>query len=535
MDFKLNTVAKSVKKSVSGIVSKAYQRIGLNRKEMVGAGELGRPGFRYYLPGWIKRDYLPELAGRDLWLVYQEMGDNDAYCGAALNAYAMFIRRSGWKAQPASKRTQDLEAAEFLDSVMLDMQHGWRTFIALAAKAVPQFGFAPFEIVYKVRSGWDDDPRKSSKFDDGAVGIANLAFRSPDTVLHWDYDPNDVTRLIGLTQLAAPDFKPTFIPIEKILLLRAEPGKDSPEGRSILRSAYRSWIIKKTMEDLRNIIIERGGAGIPWVEAPTQIANAPSFYAQNPNSPEAKAAIESYNTLREMLEGIVIDKSQWIITPQVYDDEGNPLIKVGFLQPSVGADIIGHINRAIDTEAKAILQSTLTEFLALGMGASGGGSLALSRDKTDNFTLAVTAYLDAFEASINNQLVPRLFRLNPQFEDLTALPKVIHEPVVPLSTADISAVVNLFHTVGWDLSNQRTIRDAILYNVGLPEYEDPEASESETGDGDAKSGISTMDESKLRRRERREWLRRLRERSLDTGAENVEKPEEITESETGVA
>lgn len=414
------------------------------------------------------------------------MGDNDAYVGACINAYSMFIRRAEWTVRPASKEKKDLEAAEFLESCMNDMGHSWQSLMAMASRATIQYGFAPFEKIFKVRNGEnEDDDRYGSEYDDGLIGWSNIAFRSPDTVLNWNFDPSDPTRLRGLTQLAAPDWQQTFIPIEKLLLLRADPGKDSPEGRSILRSAYRSWRTKKIMEDFRNIIIERGGAGIPWAEVPANIANATAFYdPTNPASVEAKA---SYDSIAEMLENICQDTQKYVITPQIWDDKtGKEQIKISFLQPAMGADIVGHITNAITVEANAILVSTMTEFLTLGTGATGGGSLALSRDKTDNFTLAVTACLDSFENSINTQLTRQLFRLNPQFEDLDELPRIVHDPVVPLNTNDIMAIISLFEKAGWGLKNQTTIRDTVLQAIGLPDYEEDTALESDETDGEGK-------------------------------------------------
>ena len=441
--------------------------------------EYGRSGWRYQLPGWPQRDHLPELSGRNLWTVLQEMGDNDAYCGATLNAYSMFIRRSDWTVQPASKEKEDLEAAEFLESCMGDMGHSWKTVIAAASTAVPQYGFCPFEKIFKVRNGEnEDDPRYGSEYDDGLIGWSNLALRSPDTVLHWNYDPQDVTRLRGLTQLAAPDWRQVFIPIEKLLILRATPGKDSPEGRSLLRSSYRAWRTKKIMEDFRNIIIERGGAGIPWAEVPQNIVNAPAQLAADPLNPAYIEANASYQSITEMLRSICLDTQQYIVTPQILDEKtGKELVKISFLQPAMGGDIVAHITAAIETEAKAILLASMTEFLALGMGSSG--SLALSRDKTDNFTLSVSAILDAFESSINDQLVKQLFRLNPEFEDLKKLPKIVHDPVVPLSTSDVATIISLFEKAGWELKSQSTIRDTILQSIGLPDYEEQTALESD--------------------------------------------------------
>lgn len=476
-----------------------YPDFNQTPRAVVGAGEYGRSGLKYFLPGWIERDFLSELQGRNLWMVYEQMGSNDAYVGSALNAYSLFIRRTSWHVDPVAEENKDNGSAEFLETCMNDMQHSWQTFIATAAKPTLQYGFAPFEKIFKVRNGDQDDERYSSEYEDGAIGWANFAFRSPDTIFHWDYDPEDVTRLVGLTQIAAPDYHTTFIPLQKLINLRSEPGKDNPEGRSILRPVWRSWRTKTVMEDLRNITAERGGAGIPWAELPSNITNAPALYAANPSDPAAIEALASYNSMVEMLKNISTDAQKWIITPQLWDANGQPMIKVGFLQPSMGADIINHITAAIDSEAKAILIATMTEFQALGMG--GTGSLALSRDKTDNFTLAVAATATSFQESINSQAVKQLFRLNPQFEFEPGQPKpkIVYDPLVPLSTQDVVALLSLFEKAGWDLSKQGGIRDALIKNLGLPDYIEQEAQDDLQEHGsnpiqDMMEGRSALDE-----------------------------------------
>jgi predicted RNA-binding protein with PIN domain len=478
---KNNPVKKAASVAVGGGV---YPKFIQSPRALVGQ-EYGRSGLQYFMPGWIKRDYLPELQGRQLWLVYEQMGSNDAYVGSALNAYSLFIRRANWHVDPGSDENKENGSADFLQSCMDDMQHTWQTIIATAAKPTLQFGFAPFEKIFKERNGEQDDDRYSSEYEDGAIGWQNFAFRGPDSILHWDYDPREVTRLLGFTQLAAPDWRTTFIPIEKIVNLRAEPGKDSPEGRSILRPVWRSWRTKTIMEDLRNVIAERGGAGIPWAEVPANIANAPQFIAVDPENQAAIEAMASYQSLVDTMENITTDAQKWIITPQVWDTKGQPQIKVGFLQPSQNADIIGHITASIEAEAKAILIATMTEFQALGMG--GTGSLALSRDKTDNFTLAVAATLTSFQESVNQQAVRQLFRLNPQFEFERGQPKprIVYDPLVPLSTQDVVAMLGLFEKAGWDLSKQAGIRDAIVKNLGLPEFIEQETEEALQEHGDA--------------------------------------------------
>ena len=451
--------------------------------------ELGRSGLTYFLPGYIRRDNLSELQGRHLWLQLAEMGDNDAYVGASLNAYSMFIRRAKWHVDPVDDRNKENGSLEHLQTCIDDMQHSWQTIIAAAAKPTLQYGFAPFEKIFKIRQGEQDDERYSSEHDDGAIGWANLAFRSPDTILHWDYDPKDVTRLLGLTQLAAPDWRMQFIPIEKIVNLRADPGKDSPEGHSILRPVWRSWRTKKYMEDYRNQATEMGGTGIPWAEVPSAIANAPAMMAAVPEgekpSKTVLEAMASYNSLVSTMEVIGLGEQKWIITPQMWGTDGQPQIKISFLQPSQNADLLGHITTTIEAEAKAILIATMTEFQALGMG--GTGSLALSRDKTDNFTLAVAATLTSFQESINAQAVKQLFRLNPQieFERGQPRPQIVYDPLVPLSISDVVAFLSLFEKAGWDLSKQAGIRDALIDNLGLPKYIEQEVDEELDDLGDS--------------------------------------------------
>lgn len=262
MDLSLNSLRAKIAKAISN----PYPKFPKNPRALV-RSQLGRSGQRYSLPGYIYRDQLPELQGKNYMLVLEEMGTNDSTIGAVLNAFTMFLRRPNWHVDPVDDRNKDNGSAEFLESCMSDMQHSWQTFIATAARPTLQFGFSVFEKIFKLRQGDADDDRYSSSHDDGAIGWADFAFRAPETV-SWDYDPQDVTRLLGLTQLAAPDYRSQFIPIEKLVLIRADPGRDSPEGRSILRTAWRSWRTKKYMEDFRNAATEMGGTGIPYYEVP---------------------------------------------------------------------------------------------------------------------------------------------------------------------------------------------------------------------------------------------------------------------------
>lgn len=456
-----------------------YPAYDANPTNLVGQ-QIGRSGLAYYFPGWIRDEKLPELQGRLKYQVFEEMGDMNAFAAACLNAFSMFIRRAEWRVDPVEEENKTNGSVEFLESNMVDMEHSWRTFIATASRVVPQQGFGPFELIYKRRAGEKEDERYSSKYDDNRIGWQNFAIRAPITVLHWVWYPEDPTRLRGLIQLTPPDY-PTecFIPIEKILLLRAEPGTDNPEGRSVLRSSYKPFVTIKYAENIRNIIMERGGSGTPRAKVPPRISN-PYFY--NPTTgaviyetdgvtPKVDPiALNTLNGVIQTLKNMRVSEQPYIIVPQEFDEKGNSLFEIDYLQNN-GGSMIGEINNTIHEEGMKILMSTMTEFLALGTNPTGGGSFALSKDKTDNFSQAVTAYLDAFEESINNQAVRRLFKLNPEFEDVEVLPKIVHDPIIPININEVVAIMTGFLNHGWRLSaevNGEEIKNAILNAAGLP-------------------------------------------------------------------
>jgi hypothetical protein len=364
---------------------------------------------------------------------------------------------------------------------MSDMEHSWRTFMAITSRMVPQYGFAPFEIVYKRREGETDDVFTTSKHDDGRIGWQNLSIRAPATILHWVWDktgPNESPRLRGLRQITPPDY-PTnlFIPIEKIQLLRAEPGEENPEGRSVLRACFKPFVTIKYLEDARNVIIEHAGTGIPCATLPASVTdpykkdeNGDPILDDEGNPIIDPFALQTLESVKEVLKRLRLSEQPYVIQPSQFDEKGNKLYDISFLTNNGGA-MIGDINTTIHEEGLKILMSSMTEFLALGTNATGGGSFALSRDKTDNFTQAITAYLDAFQESINNQAVRRLFKLNPEFAGLEVLPRIVHTPIIPINIGDVSAVLSGFKAHGWDLTkeaNSEDIKNAVLDAVGLP-------------------------------------------------------------------
>jgi hypothetical protein len=109
-----------------------------------------------------------------------------------------------------------------------------------------------------------------SKHNDGLIGWQKIPIRAQSTLYGWEFAPDgDVKAFI---QEAPPNYGQTTIPLSRGLLFRTEVTRDNPEGRSLLRNAYRPWYFKKRMEEIEGIGVERDLAGLPVITPPKAVA-----------------------------------------------------------------------------------------------------------------------------------------------------------------------------------------------------------------------------------------------------------------------
>ncbi|NBO56040.1 MAG: hypothetical protein EBU84_15960, partial [Actinobacteria bacterium] len=216
--------------------------------------EAGSTGLRR-TSGYIFEEFLPQLQGYRAINTYREMRDNDPIVGAILFAIDKLIRQVQWRVQPATNSVEDKRAAKFVESCMHDMSTSWEDTISEILSMLP-YGWSLHEIVYKKREGNEASVSENrSRYDDGYIGWRKLPIRAQDTRQEWIFDKNG--GIMGMVQSAPPDFTLRTIPIEKALLFRTTSDKNNPEGRSILRNAYRPWYFKRRIEEIEAIGVER--------------------------------------------------------------------------------------------------------------------------------------------------------------------------------------------------------------------------------------------------------------------------------------
>lgn len=357
--------------------------------------ELGTTGLKQY-GGSISEEQMRALAGSNGFKTFAEMRDNDPIVGAILFIIDKLLRNVKWKCVPASETAAAVKEADFIEECMNDMEHSWEEFISEILSMLT-YGFSVHEIVYKTRGGVDEtDSSKKSKYDDNRIAWRKLPIRAQETLWEWAF--NESGDLVAFKQLPVVGGGVVTIPVDKFLLFRTQSFKNNPQGRSILRNAFRPWYFKKRIEEIEGIGIERDLAGLP-------IAKVPSNLLLSTATAEEKSTLAA---IKKLVTNIRRDEQEGVVFPLVYDENGNELYKLELL--STGGSRQFDTSAIITRYAKNIAMSVVADFIFLGQDKVG--SFALSSDKTSMFSLALGAWLKDIASIINTKAIPKLMKMN---------------------------------------------------------------------------------------------------------------------------
>ena len=457
-------------------INKALGDSAPNIDSRVGMSEFGMSGLNRQA-GYVMEEFLYDLQGRKGMKTYREMADNDAIIGAILFAVDQIIRSTKWDVEPISSKREDVKLATFVQECMDDMSNTWLEFVS-EIMSMLVYGFSLHEIVYKRRGGMETtDPTQRSKFSDGKIGWRKMPMRAQDTIDHWIFDHQGGIR--GAMQLAPPSYKQVVIPMEKCLLFRTQSHKNNPEGRSILRNAYRSWYFKKRIEEIEGIGVERDLAGIPiaYVDPAIMAAGATA---------DQQAMLEA---IKRLIVNVRRDTQEGIIFPRVYDSSGKPLYEFGLLN-SGGS-------RQFDTSAivtryeQRIAMTVLADFILLGHG--GTGSYSLAGNKTRLFAVALESYLDNITNVFNDYAIPKLFQINGF--DTSRLPKLRHSDLETPSLQELAQYISTLAGSGMQIFPDQKLEEYLRQIATLPKVDTPDYLKPQ--DPNNSSGIADIDYQKI--------------------------------------
>lgn len=419
--------------------------------------ELGSTGLRRS-GGTVYEEFLVNLRGIRGAKTFREMADNDPTIGSMLFAIEKVITRLEWRVDPYQDdsvdgdiTSKDKEVAAFVESCLNDMSESWDSTLSQILSMLV-FGYSYHEIVYKYRKGDSTDPSKRSRHNDGKIGWRKIPIRAQETLFRWEMDEEGGIK--AMVQLDPSTGGTSTIPIEKALLFRTSTQKNNPEGRSILRNAYRSWFFKRRIEEIEAIGIERDLAGLP-------VAYLPPDYLSSGATAEQAAVLA---TVQNIVTSIKRNEQEGIVMPTLYDDSGNKMFDLQLL--SSGGSRQFDTDKIIQRYDQRISMSILSDFILLG--SDRVGSYALGTSKMDLWSMAVDSIAKNIAEVMNQYAIPRLLKLNGM--DISRTPFLTYGEVSHVDLVEISDYISKLATAGVMMPDPK-LEDYLRELAGLPPAE----------------------------------------------------------------
>jgi hypothetical protein len=266
-------------------------------KPLAGKGVPTREiGYANQYPGdywWVDTETTPELRWPVCTRVYQVMRRQDAQVASILRALTLPVLRTGWRIDPNGARdevvrlvSEDLrlpivgrdtdeqddaagKPAEKSPTPRVRGRFSWTDHLRQALLMV-QYGHMFFEQVYRIDS-------------DGRARLRKLAPRMPLSLAAITVAADG--GLMSISQYAMGTLAGFFvagggavgtegagkqIPVSRLVAYVNEPEGGSWIGQSVLRPAYKNWMLKDRLLRVQAQTIERNGMGIPTYEAAPQ-------------------------------------------------------------------------------------------------------------------------------------------------------------------------------------------------------------------------------------------------------------------------
>ena len=330
-------------------------------------------GFSGYVRfrGRVAEEYFQKLSGARKIDIYQKMR-SDAMVEAVLTAVRLPIMAASWTVEAAGRDGNATRARDLVQENLFELLgECWEDEVRnLLTNLI--YGFSVSVKQWKVVGG--------------QVVLADLLPVHPRTILQskepWVIDGDG--KLQGCWQYGTDGetYREEWLPGERILHLTHDTEFRNPEGRSLLRSAYKHWFIKNELYTYGAIGAERASVGTPVGKYPEGTST------------------EKQAEFQQILQGVMVSDAAAVTLPEGWTVE-NFSLKVD--NEGLMAQIQHH-----DTK---IAQAVLAQFLQLGVEGKGG-AYSLSSDQTDLFLLCLEAIADYLCAKLNRRVVKELVNYN---------------------------------------------------------------------------------------------------------------------------
>lgn len=387
-------------------------RKSYKEKQKYAEAEIGSTGLSISC-NRIREDVIPAIRGDKKIKLLEEMVNFDPTIGAFNNMFQSIASSVDWSIKPKDDSDEAMKVKDFIEECLLkDLNVPFSDAIKNALTAC-QYGFAILEPVYKIRKGKQNDPEKTSLYDDGYIGLSKLAPRYQGSIHEWNFDEK-YKKILSITQKNLVTMADIEIPYKRVLHFKFRSFNNNPEGKSIYFNCVVPYLKKKNTSLQEDIRYERGFDGILDIKAPAVLLDP---CTKNP------AYIQTQKWIRDTAQNIRSGTDVAIAHPEY--------IKVDIL--SSGDGNIPNADKIIEREDRNIAVALLSDFFLTSQKSAISGGFTQSKIKI--FTNLVKEMLEEIRSVINLNLIPKL--LDKNLLDSELMPTLEYSEIGDLDLTNI--------------------------------------------------------------------------------------------------
>ena len=401
-------------------------------------------------PSWWSGDLDAEETPELIWPasvnVYDTMRRTDSQVISVLRAVTLPIRRTGWRIDPngASEEAVELVSqdlglpvigAERKAPLRTKGRFSWKHHLYLALLMLP-FGHSFFEQVYRI------DER-------GRARLRKLEWRPPTTISKINVERDGGLESIEQTAEIGSNAQAPKIEVGRLVAYVNEREGGNWLGKSLLRPAFKDWLIKDQLLRVEAQTAIRNGMGIPVYEA-----------SKVPDGILSEEAIRKY-IADEIAAG------QQIAAEWAAGENSGSSIPNGAKVSLVGVSgNLPDVNGPIRARDEGIARAVLANFLTLG-GDKSTGSYALGETFANFFVRALQTVAEDIADIANQHIVEDLIDLN--FGEDAIAPRIVFDEIGSRHPATAQAVQMLVQCGA--IRPTRALEEHLLTQYGLPAWD----------------------------------------------------------------
>lgn len=414
----------------------------------------------------------PELVWPRSVEVYGRMRRQDAQVGSVLRAVTTPLRRTAWRIDPNGARDEVVQLVS--EDVGLPIvgeapkplprtrdRFSFTDHLRLALTMLP-FGHSFFE--------------QQARYVDGMARLRKLAWRPPKTISKFDVAEDG--GLVAIEQHATGTGGERRIPVEHLVAYVSDREGGNWAGQSLLRPAYKFWLLKDRALRTQATTLERNGLGVPLYEG--------GPYSDDVGDQERKA-----------IEDVELAEGAKLAAALRGGDNSGAAVRNGAKLTLMGVSgTLPDADPVIRYYDEQIARAVLAHFLNLGTET---GSWALGSTFADFFTLSLESIGGVIDDVFSQHVIEDIVDWNWGPEE--PAPRLVHDEIGSRHPATAEAIQKLIACGA--LTPDEPLEQFLRTTYGLPAHDPATAREKPTAAPAEPAGPPPTDPTQQQQQQRR--------------------------------